>query len=247
MPFLTFRHLEAKFRIRTTNFHACNETIVAQRALLDEYIAKHPDFKTAMAPVHLDRTAPDVVVRMQIAAAAVGVGPMAAVAGLFAELAAHAAVDSGAEEAIVENGGDIFIISPEEVTLGIFAGESPLSGKLALRIPPTMNPIAICSSSSTMGHSTSMGDCDLATVFADDGALADAAATQAANLVSKQEDIQPTLEKIGAIAGVRGLLIIKGDQIGIEGDLPQLIRCNDNGLASKITRHQGALLPTIVV
>ncbi len=85
-------------------------------------------------------------------------------------------------EAIVENGGDIWIASPSAVTVGLYAGEHPLSGRLALRIPPERLPVSVCSSSGRFGHSLSFGDCDLATVVARDGALADAAATLAGEL-----------------------------------------------------------------
>ena len=47
-----------------------------------------------------------------------------------------------------------------------------------------------------MGHSMSLGHCDLATVISRDAALADAAATQAANKVKCTDEIEPTLNKI---------------------------------------------------
>ena len=70
----------------------------------------------------------------------------------------------------------------------------------------------------------SLGDCDLATVVAKDTALADAAATQAANLVRTVDDIDPALENIAAIEGVDGVIIIKGDRVGLAGKLPPLVK-----------------------
>lgn len=247
MQTLIFNHHEAKFHLRTDCFHVCTETIREQRALLDAYVRRQPEFVTAMEPIELLPDAPDIVLRMHRACLAFGVGPMAAVAGVFAELAARAATEAGAKEAVVDNGGDIFVVSDKEVTLGLFAGDSPLSGKLALRIFPSQMPVAVCSSSSRMGHSISLGDCDLATVVADDGALADAGATHAANLVRSQEDIEPALKAVGSVSGIRGLLIIKGDRVGVEGDLPRIVRNLDPQTADKITRHSGTRRPHVIV
>jgi ApbE superfamily uncharacterized protein (UPF0280 family) len=103
-------------------------------------------------------------------------------------------------------------------------------------------PIAVCSSSSRMGHSLSFGDCDLATVLAEDGALADAAVTLACNSVRCRDDIAGTLERVLAIAGIRALLIVKDDKIGIAGDLPELVRHKDRSALAKTTRHPLSVL-----
>ena len=75
-----------------------------------------------------------------------------------------------------------------------------------------------------MGHSTSLGRCDLATVVARDAALADAAATQAANLVTTADDVDRAIERIAAIEGVEGVLIVKDDRVGLAGHLPPLVK-----------------------
>jgi ApbE superfamily uncharacterized protein (UPF0280 family) len=75
-----------------------------------------------------------------------------------------------------------------------------------------------------MGHSTSLGACDLATVVAKDAALADAAATQAANLVNSEEDVNSALESIAAIEGVDGVVIVKAERVGLAGKLPPLVK-----------------------
>ena len=70
----------------------------------------------------------------------------------------------------------------------------------------------------------SLGMCDLATVVAKEAALADAAATQAANLVKTVDDVEPTLNQIAAIEGLDGVLIIKDGQVGLAGKLPPLVK-----------------------
>lgn len=233
----SFTHKDAALRICCSAFEAVTNEIVRQRALLEQYIDGHHAFGSSFKPVVLHDNAPEVAKRMAAAARIVGVGPMAAVAGAMAQLAAEAGLAAGAEEAIVENGGDIYLSSPRKVVVGLYAGETPIADRLAFAIQPHEMPLSICSSSSRMGHSVSFGDCDLATVVADDASLADAAATEAANSVKRAEDLDRTLDAIGKFAGIRGLLLVKGDRIGLIGALPKLVRNADVDLTAKVTRH----------
>ena len=67
--------------------------------------------------------------------------------------------------------------------VGIYAGNSPLSEKLALEISPEMSPLGICTSSGTVGHSLSFGKADAALIISKDTFLADAVATATGNMV----------------------------------------------------------------
>jgi ApbE superfamily uncharacterized protein (UPF0280 family) len=213
---------------------------------LPHRLVRHPEFVSSLRPLQLLASAPEAARRMQAAAAATGVGPMAAVAGTMAQLAAEAARAVGAEEAIVENGGDIFLWSDRDVTVALYAGDNPLSGKLAFKVHPERLPLAICSSSSLMGHSLSFGECDLATVVSPDGSLADAAATLACNLVKSPKDVPGVLERVSALPGIQGVLIIKADKVGVAGGLPELIRHDDAAFSAKITRDaRSGPLPTV--
>lgn len=231
-----FAHRGANFRISCDRIDIVTRQIVRQRAVLESYIARHAEFGESLTPVDPHDDAPEVAARMARAAAAVGVGPMAAVAGTMAQLAAEAAIDDGADEAIVENGGDMFLLCRRPVVVGLYPGPGPLADRLALAIEPQDTPLAVCSSSGTMGHSVSLGRCDLATVVSRDAALADAAATRAANLVRTADDIDPTLERIASIDGIDGLLLVKADRIGLVGNLPPLVRNRDAELTLKVTR-----------
>jgi ApbE superfamily uncharacterized protein (UPF0280 family) len=124
----------------------------------------------------------------------------------------------------VDNGGDIYICAVEPVIIGLKTGTSEVAEKLAFSLKPDDTPISICSSSGKMGHSMSLGECDLATVVAKDAALADAAATAAANLVKTVDDIDPALENISSIEGVDGVMIVKGARVGLAGRLPPMVR-----------------------
>jgi len=222
-----FRYRDANFRICCEQYDAAIAAIVRQRELLEAYVSEHTDFLTSLVPVSARANAPVAACRMAEAARRVGVGPMAAVAGAMAQLAVEAGIAAGAPEAIVENGGDIFMVLTQPAVIGLYAGDGPLGDSVALAVTPEDTPVAICSSSSRMGRSMSLGNCDLATVVARDGALADAAATQAANLVASEGDVQAALERIGAIEGVQGVLLVKGDHVGLVGRLPQLVSGTD--------------------
>lgn len=222
-----FIHKEAVFRICCDAFEAVTAEIVRQRQILEDYIMTHPEFGTSFEPVNLLPSAPPSAQQMACAADCVGTGPMAAVAGTMAQLAAQAGLGAGASEAVIENGGDIYLQTNRDIIIGLYPGAGELAGRLGFSLKPEDTPISICSSSGKMGHSTSLGQCDLATVVSKDAALADAAATQAANLVRTAEDIDPTLNRITAIDGVQGVLIVKDEQFGMAGHLPPLVKIHN--------------------
>lgn len=239
--FRTFSHKDANYKVSSCGFTTAVTEIKKQRSALERFLAANPVFKATLQPINEKKhfftgSVPKIAQMMKAASDLTGVGPMAAVAGVFAQVAAEAAISSGCEEAIVENGGDIFIILKKELFLGLYTGETPLGENIALRITPETTPLAICSSSSFMGHSLSLGKCDLATVFSTSGALADAAATLACNMIKKDEDVKKTVDQIMNIEGITGIFVVKNDCIGIGGEIPELVKNRDPEINKKITR-----------
>lgn len=187
------------------------------RSDIANYIKKNPKFETSLNPLSPDNSAPPITKAMLKAASITGIGPMAAVAGAISEFVGRDLLKF-TNQIILENGGDIFIKTDKERKIGIYAGRSPLSGKLAIKIKPGA-PCGICTSSGTVGHSLSFGKADAVTLIATDAIIADAAATATCNRVKRARDIEGALNFAKNIEGVTGIMIIYEDRVGSIGDI----------------------------
>ncbi|GAH40302.1 unnamed protein product [marine sediment metagenome] len=190
--------------------------VLKYRDALERYIERHPAFLTSLEPLPVDDNAPHIVKAMSEAASKAEVGPMASVAGAIAEFVGTELL-AFTPEIIVENGGDIYLKSLDKKIIGIYAGESPLSGKIGLEIDGADTPLGICTSSGTVGHSLSYGKADAVIVLSQSATLADATATAIANLIKQPGDIPNGIELAKSIEGVSGVIIIQGDKTGLWG------------------------------
>jgi len=121
---------------------------------------------------------------------------------------------------MIENGGDIFLAGASSYTVGIFAGQSPFSGKLGIKISrPKKFSASICTSSSTVGHSLSLGKADAVCIYAESAAFADALATAMGNRIKTRDDLEPTIQRALAFDSVYGAVAILGDSMAVGGDL----------------------------
>lgn len=196
--------------------------VLRYRLQIENYIAANPEFGMALMPLVYDPLAPKIVGEMLEAARRTGVGPMASVAGVIAEYVGRELLVKGCKEVIVENGGDLFINRNEDSKIAIFAGDSPLSLNVGLDLRKDLMPIAVCTSSGSVGHSLSFGSADSVTVVASSASLADAAATRLGNEVgdcSGADSIKNVLEISRTIEGILGVVVIRGDKIGAVGDV----------------------------
>lgn len=192
------------------------KSVLKHRASLEKYIEHHPLFLTTLEPYQIEGDAPAIVKEMAEAAQMAKVGPMAAVAGAIAEAVGRDLLPFS-PEVIVENGGDIFLKISKRRLVGIHAGQSPFTGKIALEIEPRETPLGMCTSSATIGHSLSLGSADAVIALSPSTPLADAVATAIGNMVKNTDDISKAIEKAQSIKGLRGIAIIKGDKLGIWG------------------------------
>lgn len=189
------------------------DMVLRYRGHIESYIARYREFASTLAPWPETGPVPAVIREMVSAGRAAGVGPMAAVAGAVAQQVGHGLCQHS-REVVVENGGDLFIKLEKPATIGIFAGDSPLSMQLGVKIDSRKRSVAVCTSSGTVGHSLSLGVADAVTVIADSCSLADAAATAIGNRVTSPEAVQPAIEFGRRIEGVKGLLVICNETLG---------------------------------
>jgi ApbE superfamily uncharacterized protein (UPF0280 family) len=187
------------------------------RGYIESYIRYHPKFLTSLVPYEQDYFAPDIVRDMIAAGEKARVGPMASIAGAIAEHVGRDVLAAGSRNVIVENGGDIFLNSEQDVTVGVYAGESSLSCKVRLLVRKEKMPLGVCTSSGTVGHSLSFGKADAVSVLSKSTSLADAAATAIGNIVSSRDDIYRAFEWGFRISGVLGILIIVDEQLAAQG------------------------------
>ena len=143
---------------------------------------------------------------------------MAAVAGAISEMVGRM-LSEKTGEVIVENGGDIFVNCRRDITVGIYAGDSPLSNKIGIKLKKSGMPAGVCTSSGTIGHSYSMGRADAVVILSASAALSDAAATAVGNRILSGKDIPAGIEAAKNIKGVTGALIIVGNRIGAWGQV----------------------------
>ncbi len=190
-------------------------SVLRHRGYLEAYIREFPEFVRTLVPWPDEGLHPAVIERMIRAAAVSGVGPMAAVAGAIAERVARDLL-ARSEHVVVENGGDIYLKVDRPVTIAVFAGPSPLSMKIGLRVDAARG-LGVCTSSGTVGHSLSLGVADAVCVLARDAALADAAATAVGNRVRADTDLAAAASESRRIPGIDGVLIVRGAQLAAWG------------------------------
>lgn len=230
----TYRNLHQKkglisfnITVKETNLNIQAETDLTDMALksvldcrnrIETYIGFHPEFATSLVPVKNLFPVPPIITNMMEAGQMAQVGPMAAVAGAVAEFTGTALL-SRTREVVVENGGDIFIKSDSKTIFSIYAKNSPFSMTTGIRIEKRDKPYGLCTSSGTFGHSKSFGRADAVTILSDSCCLADAVATKIGNMVQTGRDIENGIDAGKSIPGVRGIVIIIGENIGLWGDL----------------------------
>ncbi|MCL2133943.1 MAG: UPF0280 family protein [Candidatus Bathyarchaeota archaeon] len=190
---------------------------------LENYIRTHQIFFHTFDPI----PAPDkplVAKLMALAAQKANVGPMAAVAGVIADLAVNDMQKTGCKVAVVEDGGEIFAISDRPIDVALAAGNELLSKRFGFRLDEF--PIGIATSSGRFSHAFSFGDAEAATVFCRDAGLADAAATAVGNVVTGKTDmgIEAGIKLGLSIPGVLGVLILYQGKVGTAGIIPQIIK-----------------------
>ena len=188
------------------------------RKQINAYCQRDKKFLTALSPYGVYEFAPLVIKMMSAFGKVAGVGPMAAVAGVIAqEVGKRIETEFKVREIVVENGGDIYLSVKEPMIVSVYAGSSPLSENVGLRIDAKYSPLGICTSSGTVGHSISFGKADAVVIACKETGLADAYATSFCNKIQTEGDIQSVLCEIENAGEILAGLTICRDKLGIRG------------------------------
>jgi ApbE superfamily uncharacterized protein (UPF0280 family) len=205
-------------------------SITHHRRKLETYIKTNPNFFHTLDPVPAP-SKPLVAKLMAEAAEKAKVGPMAAVAGVLADLAVTDMLSKGCKVAVVENGGEISATANVPIDVAVAAGDEPLSKRFGFRL--TEFPIGVATSSGRFSHAFSFGDAEAATIFCKNAGLADAAATAVCNVVKGddcQKAIQAGINKALSIPGVEGVLVIYKGSVGTAGKVPHIIKVDPSNI-----------------
>lgn len=215
---ITVKETNLNIQAQTDLTDIAIKAVLNCRNYIETYIKLYPEFAASLVPLKQSETAPKIIKDMIKAGKLTGTGPMASVAGIVAEQTGKALLPYS-REVIVENGGDLFIKSDTETIFTVYAENTPFSMTCGILVGKQDTSYGICTSSGTLGHSKSFGKADAVSVLSESCSLADAAATALANKVTKAGDIQKTIDRGRAIPGIKGIVIIKGKNIGLWGNL----------------------------
>lgn len=183
----------------------CHNFIAYLRENLKNYIAHEPRFFHSLKPFKRLKTQKEssLIQVMHEASKHADVGPFAAVAGSIAQITANMLFlwikqmpnhKDFSTNIIVENGGDIYMYSEKDRIVGVLS-DPKKKENVGIRIKQQACPLAFCASSSTIGHSLSFGNGEIAMVMAKNAALADALATSYCNALKTSKDINKVLKK----------------------------------------------------
>lgn len=185
------------------------------RTIIKKFILKYPQFLTSLEPLNLSSDEP-LINWMLNAAKVCSVGPMAAVAGSVSRYVGEKLLHDN-DEVIVENGGDIFMSTKKPRKILVYAGNSPVSMKMAIEIP--VGTYGICTSAGKVGPSLSFGQADAAIVLSKDCSLADAAATQLGNYIKVKDDLESAVRRIASLPNILGAMAVFDDKIAATGQI----------------------------
>jgi len=228
---------------------AAMRSVLLNRALLEHYLRRNPMLMYSLIPVEAEDDAPRVVRLASDAALAAEVGPFAAIPGAIADLALEEMLSCGASVCLVENGGEIAANSKTPLNVGIYAGDSPVSGRVGFQLDSCDFPVGIGTSSASVSHALSFGEADAAIAVSDTAALSDASATAICNAVTGKDaeaSVQAGLEVAEMIPHLRGALVVRGGYVGSVGRLPELLSLDGEldevfkaGLLHQAVRYTG--------
>jgi ApbE superfamily uncharacterized protein (UPF0280 family) len=183
---------------------------------LQSYAIRNPAFRISKSPLILPDDAPATVRRMAALAGRAGVGPMFTFQGALTEYVGTTLARTQGE-ILVSCGGDHFVVTRRRSRLRVHPGVGEGQDALAVVVKPELGPQGIFT---TSGQRYLAADTDAGiVVVASSCILADAAAAGAMSILSKPRSLRPALAYLRGLTGVHGAMIVRGDRIGVAGNL----------------------------
>jgi ApbE superfamily uncharacterized protein (UPF0280 family) len=177
---------------------AVKETVAELYTNLDRVIKNNPVFKTSFNPVSLSCNN-KLISQMVNCAKEANVGPMAGVAGTFANAITNK-LSKITNECYFENGGDISLVCKKNTNISLFKGPKNDAPEISLCLPP--GNWGIASSSGKTGRSISLGIADMVSVVTECPIKADCFATAIANKVQLGVDIEKLINGFNRIEAI---------------------------------------------
>ncbi len=199
--------------------------LMREREKIKDVIKENPEFGTSFSP-YTSKDTSEVILRMQNAAKLANVGPMAAIAGVLADLMTEQMINSGAKIAVVENGGEIAINSIDDIFIGLYSHTTEVKNKIGFLYKGKSKALGIGTSSGMFGHAKSLGKADTVTIFAEKAGIADAVATRIANVITrdgKECNVINAIKLTETMDFIQGSFITCGDIVVKVGVIPELL------------------------
>lgn len=179
---------------------------------LQAYALQNPDFRTSKRPLAVPAAAPEIVREMAAAAAAAGVGPMFTFRGALTDHVGRYLARSSSEVTVACD-GDYHIVARKRRKLTVH--QTVDGGSLSVVLRPESKGLGVAT---TLGRREPLTHhVDGFVVLATSCMLAEAAAAGVRSLVARPDGFRAALAYLQRIDGVRGGMLVKGEQIGVAG------------------------------
>lgn len=176
---------------------------------LHAYTLRSPAIRTSKRPIEMPDDAPEIVREMIAAASRAGVGPMFSFQGAVTDHVGRF-LARDLDEVTVSCGGDFFILARKRQKLTIHA--RPDGGGIAIVVPASKEGIGVATA---LGRGSI--PLDALAVVASSCMLADAAAAGVQAILRKPDGLRLALTYLRKVRGVRGGVVVQGEQIGVAG------------------------------
>jgi uncharacterized protein len=218
--------------VRETNLHVqahsdlsakTKDSVFRYRYQVEEYLRQHPAFRETASPIQIYGSAPEIVRYADLASRSTGVAPMSCMSGAMADFVGRdLAVDSA--NLVVSSGGDAFVKSSFPMEIYLYAGGSPLDGRIVIALPTLKNCFGVSTFVPGRGiHAV--------TVLSRSACWASAFSKDIGDRFLAGESLSSVLKRAEAYTDVGGVVIIAGEKVVVGGEM--VLRSADGNAPEK--------------